>query len=329
LLALLALCLTASSPRAAEPTLVRLSFGTGWDALPALVALERGFFEREGLLVSSLGVTKAEAVINSLAAETTDLALVPQRTLLVMAAAGAPVTVVGMAGWNTRLGLVTRKDLPDVWSLSELKGRRIAVGSGSEAHAALVRLLNANGLSPRAVEIVALSADELASALEKKRAEAVFASGHFTERIVQNGAGRYVLTHEDVVDAIGYIGAMPLVVSNRLLKRDPDTVQRFLNAWVGALRYIQENSEDVAKILQIFFHRQGIPVSETQAHVWAGMTRFDRYAWTEADVADAEYNGWGLRHAGVLKVEPKIGAMVENRFVQAALGRLPPAAPAR
>jgi ABC-type nitrate/sulfonate/bicarbonate transport system substrate-binding protein len=302
LLALLALCLTASSPRAAEPTLVRLSFGTGWDALPALVALERGFFEREGLLVSSLGVTKAEAVINSLAAETTDLALVPQRTLLVMAAAGAPVTVVGMAGWNTRLG---------------------------EAHAALVRLLNANGLSPRAVEIVALSADELASALEKKRAEAVFASGHFTERIVQNGAGRYVLTHEDVVDAIGYIGAMPLVVSNRLLKRDPDTVQRFLNAWVGALRYIQENSEDVAKILQIFFHRQGIPVSETQAHVWAGMTRFDRYAWTEADVADAEYNGWGLRHAGVLKVEPKIGAMVENRFVQAALGRLPPAAPAR
>ena len=69
-----------------ELKLVRLTFGFGWDALPALVALERGFFASEGLLASGMAVGSAQAVMNSLATGTTDVAIVPQRTLLVMAA---------------------------------------------------------------------------------------------------------------------------------------------------------------------------------------------------------------------------------------------------
>jgi ABC-type nitrate/sulfonate/bicarbonate transport system substrate-binding protein len=52
----------------AASTLVRLSFSSGWDALPAVVAIERGFFAQEELVVSGMAVSSAQAVINSLAA---------------------------------------------------------------------------------------------------------------------------------------------------------------------------------------------------------------------------------------------------------------------
>ena len=44
---------------AAEWTLARLSFSSGWDALPAVVAIERGFFIQEKLMVSGLSVSSA------------------------------------------------------------------------------------------------------------------------------------------------------------------------------------------------------------------------------------------------------------------------------
>jgi hypothetical protein len=39
-------------------------------------------------------------------------------------------------------------------------------------------------------------------------------------------------------------------------------------------------------------------------------------------VADAEFNGWGLKEGGVLKVLPKLDGVVENRFAQQAVKRL-------
>ena len=67
-LALSLLCCFATPGRTADSTLARLTFSSGWDALPAIVGIERGFFAQEGLVISGLSITSPEAVINSLAA---------------------------------------------------------------------------------------------------------------------------------------------------------------------------------------------------------------------------------------------------------------------
>lgn len=306
----------------AQQELVRLTFGNGWDALPALVALERGFFEREGLLVSSMNITSVQALANSLAGGSTDVAVLPQRTLLVLAAAEAPVKVVAMSGWGSRFDLVARKDLEGVKRVVDLAGKRIAVGTGSEAHPALIRLLNANGMAPTDVRIVTLDADGLVKVLARRDAEAVCASGHFTDRIVAQGDGRYLLKYDKIVEAIGYVGARPLVASNAFLDRFPDRAQRFVTAWIRGLRYLAARPDDAAQILQIFFHRQGVAVGREQALDWVGMTRYDRYYWSAPDVADAKYNGWGLVEGGILKAEPELAGYVDNRFAERALAEI-------
>jgi len=308
---------------AAQWELARLAFSSGWDGLPASVAIERGFFAQEGLVVSGLAATSAQHVINSLAAGTTDFAAVPQRTLLAMAALKVPVKVVSVNGWGTEMELVVPKDDAAVKTMADLKGKAIAVGVGSEAYPALIRLLNKAKLRPADVTIKTLSAADLTRVFQKKLASALMESRYFTSVLVTAGQARPVLTHRDIVKTLGLIGAGPVVARQAVIEKEPATTQKFVNAWIKALKYIQQDPEDAARLLQIFFHRQGVKVSEKTARAWIGMTHYDRFFWSPAEVADAEFNGWGLKEGGALKVLPKLDGYVENRFAQEALKRLP------
>ena len=300
-----------------NPSLVRLSFSSGWDALPALVAIERGFFHAEGLVVSGLAIPSAVAVINSLNVGSTDFAAVPQRVALLMAAAKVPVKIVAMGGWGTEMELVAKPG-DGISSLADLKGKRLAVLTGSEALPVLVRLLNQARMRPADVKITRLPANKLTKALKDNLADAVFETRHFTLPMVESGQARVIMTAKAVTAAIGLIGGMPLIARKAIIEKEPETVQKFVSAWVRGLRYIQQDPDDAARILRIFFHRQGVKVAVDMAKSWVRMVKYDQYVWSPGAVADAEYNGWGLNTGGILKVAPKLEGFVDNRFAEKA-----------
>ena len=91
---------------AADWSLMRLATNGGWDSLPAIVAMERGFFADEGILVSPMIFTDGEALLNSLLSGSTDMATTSQRLLLIMAAAEFPVKVIAMNSWGTETELI-------------------------------------------------------------------------------------------------------------------------------------------------------------------------------------------------------------------------------
>lgn len=301
-----------------QPTLVRLSFTSGWDALPAIVATERGFFHGENLVVSGMASTSPTAVMNSISAGSTDFAAVPQRTLLVMAAANLPIKVVGKNGWGIEMELVVATNDQAISSVGDLKGKVVAIGPASEAYPVFVRLLNSAGLRPSDLTIRFLEADDLVAIFEKKLADAMFETRYYTSAVVSSDQARVVLSNKDLVDALGTIGALPLVANAKLAKDDPRTVQRFLNAWVKALVYIQQDPADAAQLMRLFFHRQGTPVPEKLARAWVTFRRYDRYTWSDDDILDADYNGWGLVEGRILKVSPKLSGFIDNTFATKA-----------
>lgn len=301
-----------------DTTLVRVTYSRGWDALPAIVGLERGFFAEQGLIVSGMPVSNSVAAVESLVAGTSDFALVPQRTLLVMAASKLDFKVVSMNGWGAEMELVVPKADSRTRDLAALKGKRIALTPGSEALPVLMRLMNRAGLRAADLKIVELGAERLANALKDGSADAVIELRQLTSAIVSSGEGRVAVSNQDITKSIGRIGAAPLIVNNTVLEDDAGTVQRFLNAWVKALAYIRQDPEDAAVLLRIFFHRQGVKIADDLARSWVRMIRYDRYTWSESDVADAEYNGWGLKEGKVLKVQPKLGGYIRNDLAEQA-----------
>jgi ABC-type nitrate/sulfonate/bicarbonate transport system substrate-binding protein len=311
------LCCSATPGRAADITLARLTFSSGWDALPAIVGIERGFFAQEGLVVSGLSITSPEAVINSLAAGSTDFAVVPQRVALVMVAAKAPVKIIAQGGWGTELELVARTGIA-IKSVADLKGKTVATLRGSESLPALVRLLNQAKLKPTDLKILLMSGDDLVKSLSDKKADAVFETRHFTGPLVQNKSGTVALDAASISKAIGWIDATPLLTRAETATKDPKLVQSFTNGWCKALAYIRQDPEDAGRLLEIFFHRQGVRITPAMANSWVGMTKYDQYGWSAAAIKDAEYNGWGLSVAKVLKVAPKLQGFIDNRFADAA-----------
>jgi NitT/TauT family transport system substrate-binding protein len=302
---------------AAEPVLVRLSYSSGWDALPAIVGIERGFFTEEGIVISGLAVTSPTAVIESLVVGTTDFALVPQRVMLVMAAAKVPVKVIAMGGWGTEMELVARPDA-NIKSAADLKGKTVAVVQGSEALPILIRILNQAKIKPTDLKILNANANTLLKSLTDKKADAVFETRHFTDPIVEKKEGVIVMDPAAVTKAVGVIEGIPLVARSEIATKDAALTQKFVNAWVKSLKYIQQDPADAARILQIFFHRQGVSVTKPMAQSWVSLTKYDQYGWSKAAVADANYNAWALNAAKILKVTPKIDGFIDNKFADAA-----------
>jgi ABC-type nitrate/sulfonate/bicarbonate transport system substrate-binding protein len=226
--------------------------------------------------------------------------------------------VISMNGWGTEMELVVPVDSLDVQSILDLKGRTIAIGTGSEAFPVFIRLLNTVELGPTDVTIKSLSADDLVSVLEKKLADAVFETRHFTTVMVNKGQARVVLSNDDITKTLGAIGAKPLVANAAFLQREPETAQKFVNGWVKGLLYIQQDPEDAARLFRIFFHREGTTVPEEFVASWVGMTKYDRYTWSKGDIADAEYNGWALKEGQVLTVIPELDGFIDNSFAQRA-----------
>ncbi|RDD62658.1 ABC transporter substrate-binding protein [Ferruginivarius sediminum] len=302
--------------------LVRLSYSTGWDALPVVVAVERGFFTRQRLIVSGVAANSAGAVAQSLQANSTDIAVLPQRAFISLAAAGTNAKAIAVNSWGTQMQLVAPPN-SGISTIKDLKGRTVAVGEGSAALPFLMRILNLEGLSPDSVRILQMPADQLATALPDGRADAVFDMGHITGPIIGAGQAKAVLNPQDVQKNLGAVGAMPVLASGRFIKNEPEVAQRVVNAWLAAQRYIHENPKDSAQLLRIFLHRHGVTVPEQLVANWIGLQRYDKlHEWTDNAIKDAEYNAWGLKQAGAIKEIPKLGGFVDNRFVKQAMKQI-------
>lgn len=307
---------------AADAMVVRLSFSSGWDALPALVGIERGFFAENGLVVSGLAVNSSDAMLKSVAVGTSDFAAVSQRALLVAAVAKLPVKAVSINGWANAMELITPAQDQSIKSVADLKGKTVAIVQGSEAYPVLIRLLNSSKLRLPDVKIKLVRAQELTKAFDTHLADAVFESRRFTVALEQHGKARVVLSSEEVAKKLGLIGAGALLANDAVIGKQPEKVQKFVNGWVQALKYIQQSPEDAARILQIFFHRQGVTVTTELAKAWVLDARYDRYSWSSADISDAEYNAWGLQQGQVLKVAPKLAGFIDGRFADRAVKQL-------
>ena len=168
--------------------------------------------------------------MRSVASRTTDFAAVPQRMPFVVAALKLPIRVVSMNGWGRKMELVVRKENTKTKSIKDLKGKTITMSNGSDVLPALIRLANRERLLPTEIKVKYLPAKKLAKAFKENLADAVFESRHFTSPLVQAEGGRIVFGHRKIVNALGYIGATPLITSKAMIEKEPATVQRFANA---------------------------------------------------------------------------------------------------
>ena len=247
----------------AEPAVVRVgALGVISDA-GLYVAMERGYFQDEGIRVDLQVFGSGAKMIPALVAGELDAAGGTAAAGLYNAvASGMDFRVVADKGQN-RPGhefttLVVRKDLLDsgaVKSMADLKGRRIALlpGQGVVTQYLLGRTLEHAGIPWNGVDRVDIAAPNQVTLLANRQVDAAVTAEPFGARAERVGAARRYPVGEEV-KALGRLQVAVFMYSGKFIAERRDVARRWMRAYVKGLHFVHEkgvkNEEVIGALTQ-------------------------------------------------------------------------------
>jgi NitT/TauT family transport system substrate-binding protein len=233
----------AASGETAEPKVINVGWtgGSAWTALPFQVAVDKGFFEKEGLKARLITMRGTTLMLSALVADEVDyVTILP--FIAGAAMRGLPVKIVASVAKSSGYAIVSR---PEIESLKALKGKRIAINSfGSSADFAIYSALSRSGLDPNkdvTLQTISGSPDARFAALVSRAVDATVLNSPFEYWAEQKGLKTLVSVPE-----MAEFVRIPIVgvsTSQKKIDKEPDEVVRFLRAVRRAILFIQSERE--------------------------------------------------------------------------------------
>ena len=261
---LLAFGLAGCGKDTAEKTAVEIGMLKLTSSAPLFIALEKGFFEDEGLDAKAKWFEAAQPI--SVATAGGDIqvgATGITASLYNMVASGEKLVIVAdkgreQEGYSSSALLVPNDST--VATIEDLKGKKIGITqTGSTYHYMVGRLLEVHGLTTDDVELVPVnSIPGLMETLESKQVDAVLLNEPNVSRVVSEGYGKVI---SQVGEEIEYQTSG--IFFSKVFADNTEAATKFLKAYAKATRYYYdavlnkvdgeivpgENYEEVVKII--------------------------------------------------------------------------------
>jgi NitT/TauT family transport system substrate-binding protein len=205
-------------------------------------ARQKGFFQREGLQVSLVYI-RGGLDIKTLLTNDADFAM-GSTTAVTAFVAGAPLRIVLSYNAHVDQGLYAQAKYRRV---TDLKGQPIgSLNPGGLVDTMVRRILVKNGLQPeRDVNLLSMGGTpERYAALRAGAIAATMLSSPFNFLADKEGFSKLATTR-DYVDVPG----TAVVVSSEKIKKQPDTIKRFMRASLRAMRHIRDNRADTTQLI--------------------------------------------------------------------------------
>jgi NitT/TauT family transport system substrate-binding protein len=242
-LALFGFAVHARVAASAETKVLNIGWtgGTAWTALPDRIAVERGFFEKEGLKVRYIQFQGTNLMLSALLANELDyVTILP--FIAGAATRGLPVKIVGTTTKASGYAIISR---PEIDSVKALKGKRIAINTfGSSADFAIYQLLSRNGLDPNkdvTLQALAGSPDARFAALVGGSVDATVVNSPFEYRAEQKGF-RTLLSVKETAEFVK-IPIAGLSTTQKKIDKEPDEITRVLRGQRSAILFLQSQRE--------------------------------------------------------------------------------------
>jgi len=241
-------CDRSSTEKAAAPEPVRMAYlQNDIHHLALWVALEKGFFQQEGVEVEIAGIFRAgPEVMSAFVAGALDMAYVGEAPTT-FAAANGTANVKVVAQVNTEgSALVVSAGVDALQRVSDLKGKTIGVPGHATVQDFLVKkALVKAGIDPSSVNILIIKPPEMISALRTGQIDAFIAWEPYPAKAFEMGVGRNLATSKDIwADHPCCV----LVTDATYLKSDSEKVKKVLRAHVRATEYIGQYPEEAVLI---------------------------------------------------------------------------------
>jgi len=290
------------------------------------VALNRKYFEQEGLSVDSTAFASGTAALQSLVADGADVAEGAYEHTLRMQTKGINLTCLVPFGRYPGNVLVVRKSLADqIKKIADLKGKIIGVSApGASTHNFVAGLMERAGVSWKDASYISIGTGPSAVAAMKTGGEldALVNLDPAINALVDNGDAVILSdsrTEEGTKAAFGgqYL-ADCLMVKTDFLKANPNTSQAITNAIVHAMQWLKTASiDDIIKSLPAAYYK-----SDEQLYRESLQKNLSAFQWDGLITPEAARNV--LDSIAVLdpvlrQAKIDFGLTYDNRLIEAAL----------
>jgi len=232
-----------SAERAAEKVRIAVS-SKSLGFLDTWAAKERGFFRKHGIDAEIIAM-RPPLTIGAIQAGEIDYAW-GASTISRGAISGAPVRIVSLALRSSFHTLVAR---PHIKTITDLKGKTIAVTIGAADDFVARHLLRRGGVDPRDVAFVNMGgSDTRFPALVTGQIDATPISLPFF--VVAKRQGFNLLgTASDVID----MATVGIGTSTKKIQQEREQVKKLVRAQLDTLRWIKQQKSEVVPFLQKFY----------------------------------------------------------------------------
>jgi len=239
------------------------------------VAMEKGYFGDKSITVETERFASGAKMTPALATGQLDVAIgTPAASLFNAIASGMDFRIVADKG-QVRPGfsfspVIVRRDLVDggrVKRVRDLKGLKLASGAkGIHLDYFLAKMLEHDGLSYDAVEIVTLAYPDAIKALASKAVDAVIAPEPWGVRAEEQKVGvRLFLTEQ--TPEIATFQAAVIMYSGKFIKDRPKVAREFLQAYAKGVRYYLERGPKNDEIATILSKHTSVPPETIKASI--------------------------------------------------------------
>ena len=291
-----------------EPEQIRIMAPGNY--LPFIIADKKGFFKEafgEDVDVEVTVADSGSAIMENMTSGGVEFAALGDMPVIQAKANGLDVKVISSLFRSTNgYQLIAAKD-SGIKNISDIKGKRVAVMSGSTNHKLLLKYLAAEHLTEQDVDIVFLKNKDQLAAFVGNTVDAAVTQVP-TSTTIEAKTGAY-----EVADANGYDDILTVIVGdNAFMKDHPEYTVEFLQAVFAATDWIADNKEEAISI-----------VAEEMGDTYENIELYYNTRTFEYEIDDGVKNALDdtisyLYEQGTIKTRPDVNELVDASWLDAS-----------
>ncbi|MFN7229444.1 MAG: ABC transporter substrate-binding protein [Synechococcaceae cyanobacterium] len=314
---LLAACQNPGPVTGGDGPVVRIGYSAwpGW--FPWAVTEARGLFGKAGVDAQMQWFDGYLDSINALNAGQLDCNSQTLNDTISSVAGGADLQVVLQNDYSTGNDQIIVAE--GIRSIADLKGKKVAAEEGTVDHYLLLKVLKDNGMTAADITFVPLETGAAAAAFAAGQVDAAAVYAPFTTQALKRAGSKVLTSSREHPGAISDL----LVCRREFVEKNPQAIQKVVNAWFATLQQIKA---DPAATLPILVQRSG--VSEQEFKAYDAGTTIQTLEQNRANFKPGttmislpfatEQISAFLVEVGLAKTKPDLGNLLNSTFVDSA-----------
>lgn len=253
------------APAASAQDHVTVAMASGVNQVTSLVAAEKGYFKQQGLDVTRKPIARGNLAVGALASGQIQFGEVSDVVFFSAVSKGIPLVALGAASRGFTAKMIGRPDHKPVKSLADMKGEHIGIQVGTGVHGVFLRLIEQLGLKPTDFKISNIRVVDMPAAMASKppKFDAVMGWDPMMSRIVQAGNGKEIISAAAFQTMANITYPLLLVANKDYVAKHHDIVQKFVNGYAMADKYIRAHPDEALDMYTSLVHKAGAKLDES------------------------------------------------------------------